>query len=126
MKLLIDRRINTNDAGGIPETMALNFTDDLTLNFRVKLHNFTELSHADVMRRRHILAVYSEDFSFKETNKYIDDYERHTSQLCQTLQDHGIYDISLTRLPSEYNETELFLQMDEEVSKIRVRLDLRG
>ena len=48
MKLLIDRRVNTNDAGGIPETMALNFTDDLTLNFRVKLHNFAELSHADV------------------------------------------------------------------------------
>ena len=35
LKLLIDRRVNTNDEGGIPERMRLEFDRDLVLNFRV-------------------------------------------------------------------------------------------
>ena len=47
IKLLIDRRVSTNDFGGIPEKMHLSFTFPLVLHFRVKLHKFDDLKPSD-------------------------------------------------------------------------------
>ena len=64
IKLLIDRRIKTNDSGGIPEKMKLDFADDLLLNFDLKFHKHGELTPADAHRNRNILAIHSDKFTF--------------------------------------------------------------
>ena len=82
LKLLIDRRIMTNDEGGIPEKMQLKFDKDLNLSFRLGLHPAAELTSAQAQRRRSVLAVQSPSFSFERAiADHIDDFARHSLSL---------------------------------------------
>ena len=47
IKLLIDRRVSTNDFGGISQRMHINFPFPLVLHFRVKMHKYDDLKPSD-------------------------------------------------------------------------------
>ena len=62
IKLLVDRRISTNDKGGVPEVLYHRQKSDLVTNFRFKMHNHQ--SAEKVLRRHKLLAVkVDDDFS---------------------------------------------------------------
>lgn len=44
LMLLVDRRVNTTDHGGVPEPMNLDIDHDLVLNFRFKSHDPLQMS----------------------------------------------------------------------------------
>lgn len=59
LKLLIDRRANSTDDGGIPEPMNLDYDHDLVLNFKFRLHEPKEMNRTFSQRQRHLLGLAS-------------------------------------------------------------------
>ena len=82
---MIDRRVATNDYGGIVETMYLDFKAPLELHFRLKLHDYYELSSSDANRRRNILASKSFTFTQTKPNPNLSSLKKYQSDLNSAL-----------------------------------------
>ena len=89
LKILIDRRVLTRDEGGIPEPMWLNFSEDLYLNFRIKMHDYRDIGPEYTQKRKSLQAVSSSRFEIKE-NDLIYKYRFHTEELQKTLQNFNV------------------------------------
>ena len=57
MKLLIDRRMSLTDHGGPLTGMTMDFPNDLTLDFKIKMQRFSDNSPSDAQRERGLQAV---------------------------------------------------------------------
>ena len=82
---MIDRRVATNDYGGIDETMYLDFKAPLELHFRLKLHNYSGLSSSDAIRRRNLLASKSLTFTQMKPNPNLSSLKKYQSDLTSAL-----------------------------------------
>ena len=96
---MVDRRVKTNDEGGIPQKMNLEFDGPLVLNFRLKLHETSELEPSDALKRRNILAVKSSAFTQSAPSVNLVDYQKNLGQFVAHLRSMGIEQVTLTRLP---------------------------
>ena len=125
LKLLIDRRTNSKDNGGIPQSMTLDFDTNLVLNFRLLPQRANQVSKSQTLRKRGILAVSSNEYSLGAASKHIGLYAEMHNDLLALLKQSNVDMLALTRLTSELiYEQAGFLQKDIESAKIRVRLDL--
>ena len=127
VKLLIDRRVLTGDEGGIPEKMKLDFDGNLQVNFHLHFTSPEAINASLVQRKRDILAVYSENFKFVKTHLHINDYAMHSDALVAALEELGVDQISLTRLPASLEEgrDDHFLSdTPQKAASVRARLDL--
>ena len=65
IKLLIDRRVKGLDLGGLTQSIYLNQTEPLVLNFRFKMHKYDEIKPEFSHHRRQLLAISSNNFELK-------------------------------------------------------------
>ena len=105
LKLLIDRRVATNDNGGIEETMFLDFENQLDLSFRVRFDQYADITPAKAHRRRNILAgTSSANLQLTQPSANIRQHSESTRDLVSALEELGVMQISLTKL---HNQSDL-------------------
>lgn len=90
IKLLIDRRVTTNDNGGIPNKMHLNYDYDLILNFRLSMQKADRIDPSQTLRKRNILALETSKFKTVPKSPYLSEYETHMAKLLQTFSQAGV------------------------------------
>lgn len=100
IKLLIDRRVRTNDNGGIPNRMHLNYDTDLVLNFRLSMQLAEKLEPTKALRKRNILALETSKFKTVSKSPYLSEYEKHMANLLELFSHTGVSQVTLTRLQS--------------------------
>ena len=66
VRLLIDRRNQLQDEGGMPHPLKMDFPDDLILNFKIKMHPFVENSPSDAQRLRSLQAMQFKEYGIAQ------------------------------------------------------------
>ena len=119
IKLLIDRKIKSNDNGGIPELLQPFRPDvNLHLHFSLKAYPTEEQGKWLAKRSRSLQTFHSDAFELKKSHPNVHSQAAKRTNLVNHLQELKVTQISFTRLRDDANT-----QNNSRLPKVRVRLD---
>ena len=116
--ILIDRRFLGNDGGGATEFQPADweYMNDLVLNFKIQTDSADNMPKP--WRSLSLQALAAKKFQANDEPEACEDYRNYQDKLLDFLKSKNAYMVAVTRLPLQ--------DQDNDVAKIRVRLDLES